>query len=54
LDEERRKSFVDEEKIREVQKILNDKIKHANEQAKKLNDYARKSEKDDEEIRFLR
>lgn len=45
---------MDEKKVRELQTILEGKIKEANDFNSKLNDFARKSEKDDEEIRFLR
>ena len=46
--------MVDEGKIKELEQILAQKVRQANEQNLKINEYARKSEKDDEEIRFLR
>jgi hypothetical protein len=43
IDEERRKSMVDEGKIKELEQTLAKKIKHANEQNAKINEMARKS-----------
>lgn len=45
---------MDEKKVRELQSILESKIREANEFNNRLNDFSRKSERDDEEIRFLR
>lgn len=46
--------MVDQNKIKEVQRILNQKIKEANDFNKKLNDMSRKSDMNDEEVRFLK
>lgn len=54
LDEERRKSMVDEGRVKEIQKVLNEKIKEANDYNKKISDMARKSDMNDEEVRFLK
>ena len=54
LDDERRKSMVDEGKVKEIQRILNEKIKEANEFSKRLNDMGRKSDMNDQEVRFLK
>ena len=40
--------MVDEGKIKELEQVLAQKIRQANEQNLKINEYARKSEKDDE------
>lgn len=45
---------MDEKKVRELQSILESKIREANQFNNRLNEFSRKSEKDDEEIRFLR
>lgn len=54
LEEERRKSTVDADRIRHIQEVLGQKIKQANEETARLNSMSRKSEKDNEEIIFLR
>lgn len=46
--------MIDEKKVRELQSILETKIRDANDFNNKLNEFSRKSERDDEEIRFLR
>lgn len=46
--------MIDEKKVRELQSILETKIREANDFNNKLNEFSRKSERDDEEIRFLR
>ena len=46
--------MVDEGRIKELENVLAQRIKAANEANSKLKEYERKSEKDDEEIRFLR
>ena len=54
LEEERRKSLADEGRIQEIQKVLNAKIKEANDFNKKINDMGRKSDMNDEEVRLLK
>ena len=46
--------MADEGKIQEIQKILNAKVKEANDFNRKLNDMARKSDVNDQEVRFLK
>lgn len=46
--------MVDQAKIRELQNVLASKIKDANLNNHRLKELERKSEQDDEEIRFLR
>lgn len=46
--------MVDEGRVKEIQKVLNEKMKEANEFNKKLSDMARKSDMNDEEVRFLK
>lgn len=46
--------MIDEGKIRELQSILDKKIKDANDQARKIQEYNQKSHRDDQEIKFLR
>ncbi len=46
--------MADEGKIKEIQKYLNEKIKEANDYNKKVGDMARKSDLNDEEVRFLK
>ncbi len=54
LDDERRKSMADEGKIKEIEKVLNNKVKEANQFNRKLNDMSRKSDMNDQEVRFLK
>lgn len=54
LDEERRKSMVDEGRVKEIQKVLNEKLKEANEFNKKVNEMSRKSDMNDQEVKFLK
>lgn len=54
IEDERRKSMMDEKKVRELQNILEGKMREANEFGHKIQEYSRKSEQDGEEIRFLR
>lgn len=54
LDDERRKSMLDEGKVKEIQRVLNEKVKEANEFNRRLNDMARKSDMNDQEVRFLK
>lgn len=54
IDEERRKSMIDERKIAEMQKILDQKVKLANELSGQLEGFERKEEDDIEAINFLR
>ena len=54
LDDERRKSMADEGQIHGIQNILNMKIKEANDFNKKVNDMSRKSDLNDQEVRFLK
>jgi len=46
--------MIDEGKIRELQNVLDKRVKDANEQVRKIQDYNDKSHRDDQEIRFLR
>lgn len=46
--------MADEGKIQQVQQLLNQKIKEANDFNKKINDMSRKSDMNDQEVRFLR
>lgn len=46
--------MVDEGKIKEINKALNEKLKEANEFTKKLNQKARKSDLNDNQVRFLK
>ena len=46
LDAERRKSMVDERKIQEVQKLLDQKVKLANEMSGQMAIYAQKEQDD--------
>ncbi len=46
--------MIDEGKIRELQSILDKKIKDANDQTRKIQEYNEKSHRDDQEIKFLR
>lgn len=54
VEDERRKSMVDERKVQEIQKILDQKIKLANELNGQVEFYTKKEEDDAEAIRFLR
>ena len=54
IEEERRKSMVDERKLSEMQKILDQKVKLANELNGQMAVYAKKEEEDEEAIRFLK
>jgi hypothetical protein len=54
IDEERRKSMIDERKVAELQKILDQKVKLANELSGQLEGFDRKEEEDIEAINFLR
>ena len=46
--------MVDEGRINEIQKVLNGKIKEANDFNRKINDMSRKSDMNDQEVRFLK
>lgn len=46
--------MVDEGKIKELENVLGQRLKQANEANKRVKDLERKSEQDDQEIRFLR
>ena len=54
IEDERRKSMVDEGKIKELEGVLAQKIKDANLKNHRLEELERKSEQDDQEIRYLR
>jgi hypothetical protein len=43
IEDERRKSMMDEKKVRELQSILESKMREANEFNNKLKDFSRKS-----------
>ncbi len=46
--------MVDEGKVKEIQKILNEKIKEANQFNKKVGEMSRKSDMNDQEVKFLK
>jgi hypothetical protein len=46
--------MIDEGKIREIQSVLDKRVKEANDQNKKIQEYHAKSHQDEEEIQFLR
>ena len=54
IDEERRKSMVDQRKLQEMQKMLDQKVKLANEMNGQIAVYAKKEEEDEEAIRMLK
>ena len=54
IEEERRKSMVDERKLHQMQKLLDEKVKLANEMNGQMAVYARKEEEDVQAINFLK
>ena len=54
IDEERRKSMVDERKLSEMQKLLDQKVKLANEMNGQVAVYTKKEQEDEEAINFLK
>lgn len=46
--------MVDEGRVKEIQKVLNEKLKEANEFNKKVNEMSRKSDLNDQEVKFLK
>lgn len=46
--------MVDEGRVKEIQKVLNEKLKEANEFNKKVNEMSRKSDMNDQEVKFLK
>lgn len=54
IDEERRKTMVDERKVAQMQKVLDQKIKLANQLSGQLEGFERKEQDDIEAINFLR
>ena len=54
IEEERRKTMADDRKIQEMQKMLDQKVKLANEMNGQVAVYAQKEEEDEEAIRFLK
>ena len=54
IDEERRKSMIDERKLSEMQKLLDQKVKLANEMNGQVAVYAQKEQEDEEAINFLK
>jgi hypothetical protein len=54
IEEERRKSMVDERKLSELAKMLDQKIKLANEMNGQVAVYAKKEAEDEEAINFLK
>lgn len=54
IEDERRKSLADERKIQEMQKLLDQKVKLANEMNGQVAVYAKKEQEDEQAIRFLK
>lgn len=54
IEAERRKSMADEQKLVELTRMLDAKVKLSNDQYDRIADMTRKSERDEEEITFLR
>ena len=54
IDKERRKSLQDEAQIRKLEQILNAKVDEARENQRRVEELARKSNLNEEEIRFLK
>ena len=54
IEDERRKSLADEDKIRELEDILADKIKNINDKNNIINQLARKSDLDQNTIQALK
>lgn len=46
--------MVDEGRVKEIQKVLNEKLKEANDFNKKVNEMSRKSDMNDQEVKFLK
>jgi hypothetical protein len=54
IEEERRKSMVDERKLSEMQRLLDEKVKLANEMNGQMAVYAKKEQEDEQAINFLK
>lgn len=54
IEEERRKSMVDERKLQEMQRMLDEKVKLANEMNGRMAVYAKKEQEDEQAIQFLK